>query len=81
MKFKTDIDSLSFKIKPGQKKDFIVLFNGKGSCFTRIQSPKTKNLSKLSPETHDSIPFFINKYNTNFLKVVFEGTDSLILNI
>lgn len=80
MKFKTDIDSISFKIKPGQKKDFIVLLNGKDSCFTRIQSPKTKNLSKLSPETHDSIPFFINKYNTNFLKVIFEGTDSLILN-
>ena len=80
MKFKTDIDSLSFKIKPGQKKDFIVLLNGKDSCFTRIQCMATKNLSKLSPEFHDPTPFFINNYNTNFLRVIFEGTDSLILN-
>ena len=80
MKFKTDIDSISFKIKPGQKKDFIVLLNDKDSCFTRIQCIETKNYSKLSPEIHDSVPFFVNNYNTNFLRVVFDSTDSLILN-
>ncbi|MBO0953276.1 retropepsin-like domain-containing protein [Fibrella forsythiae] len=80
MKFKTDIDSVSFKIKPGQKKDFIVLLNDKDSCLTRIQCLETRNFSKLSPEIHDSIPFFINSYNTNFLRVVFDETDSLILN-
>lgn len=80
IKFKTDIGSVSFKIKPGQQKDFIVLLNGKDSCRTRIQSMETKNFSKLFPEIHDSIPFFVNKYNTNFLPVVFNGTDSLTLN-
>ena len=68
VKFKTDIDSISFKIKPGQKKYFIVLLNDKDSCLTRIQSTETKNFSRLLPEIHDSIPFFLNKYNTNFLR-------------
>lgn len=80
VKFKTDIDSLTFKIKPGQKKDFVVLLNDKDSCVTQVQSIKTKNLSKLSPKIHDSIPFFVNNHNTNFLKVIFDSTDSLILN-
>ena len=80
VKFKTDIDSVSFKIGPGQQKDFIVLLNGKDSCFTRIQSPEMKDFSKLPVEIHDSIPFFVNKFNTNFLPVVFNNADTLILN-
>jgi hypothetical protein len=80
VKFKTDIDSISFKLKPGQQKDFIVLLNSKDACLTRIQSPETKDFSKLKPEIHNSIPFFVNQYNTNFLPVVFNGTDSLMLN-
>jgi len=80
IKFKTDIDSIVFNISPGQKKEFIVLLNGKDSCLTQISAPVLKNFSKVSPEIHDSIPFFVNKYNTNFLPVVFNGTDSLLLN-
>lgn len=80
VKFKTDIDSIIFKLGPGQQKDFIVLLNGKDSCLTRITSPEVKNFSKVSPEVHDTIPFFINKYNTNLLPIVFNGTDSLMLN-
>lgn len=45
-----------------------------------MQSIETKSLAKLSPEIHDSIPFFVNRYNTNFLNVIFDTTDSLILN-
>lgn len=78
--FKTDSDSLSFTIKPGQKKDFIVLLNDKDSCVTQVQSIETKNLAKRSPYIHDSIPFFVNQYNTNFLRVIFDRTDSLVLN-
>lgn len=80
IKFKTDIDSIVFNISPGQKKEFIVLLNGKDSCLTQITAPALKNFSKVSPEIHDSIPFFVNKYNTNFLPVVFNGNDSLLLN-
>ncbi|NMN38092.1 aspartyl protease family protein [Pedobacter sp. SG918] len=80
IKFKTDIDSIVFNISPGQKKEFIVLLNGKDSCLTQITAPVLKNFSQVSPEIHDSIPFFVNKYNTNFLPVVFNGTDSLLMN-
>jgi hypothetical protein len=80
VKFKTDVDSISFRLKPGEQKDFIVLLNGKDSCLTRIQSPQVKNFSKLQVEVHDTVPFFINRFNTNFLPVVMNGTDSLLLN-
>ncbi len=45
-----------------------------------MQSIETKNFAKRSPEIRDSIPFFVNKYNTNFLTVIFDRTDSLVLN-
>lgn len=80
IKFKTDVDSISFKIKPGQKLDFIVLLNGKDSCLTAIHSPAVKDYSKGFPEVNDTIPFFVNKYNTNFLPIVFNSADSLLLN-
>ena len=80
IKFKTDVDSIVFKIGPGEQREFIVLLNGKDSCRTQIVCPELKNYSKISPEVHDSIPFFVNKYNTNFLPVVFNNTDSLLLN-
>ncbi|SFE27000.1 aspartyl protease family protein [Spirosoma endophyticum] len=78
--FKTDSDSLIFTIKPGQRREFVVLLNDKDSCVTQIQNIETKNLAKLSPEIHDSIPFFVNKFNTNFLRVIFDRKDSLVLN-
>ncbi|MEO4006456.1 aspartyl protease family protein [Flavobacterium sp. CAU 1735] len=80
IKFKTDIDSISFKLKPGQQKDFIVLLNGKDSCYTRIQSPELKNFNRVKPEVHDTIPFAINKHNTNSIKVVLNQMDTLNLN-
>ena len=80
VKFKTDIDSITFQIKPGEKKDFVVLLNGKDSCVTRIQARISKNYNGLTPEFNDSIPFFVNKYNTNLVKVVFNKTDSLQMN-
>ncbi len=80
IKFKTNLDSISFKLKPGQHKDFIVLLNGKDTCLTRIQSPEVKNFSHLVAKIHDTIPFFVNKYNTNFFPVFFNNTDTLSMN-
>lgn len=34
--FYTDKDSISFQVKPGQHYDFIILLNGKDSCYTQI---------------------------------------------
>ena len=80
IKFKTDIDSLSFKLKPGERRDFVVLLNGKDSCYTRVQSPIMKDFSKVSPEIHDTIPLIINKENTIYVKTVLNNTDTLNLN-
>ena len=80
IKFKTDTDSISFKIKAGQTKDFIVLLNGKDSCLTRFESPQLTNFNKLKPEIHDSIPFIINKQNTMYVTAVFNKVDTLHLN-
>ncbi|WP_410220576.1 aspartyl protease family protein [Pedobacter sp.] len=80
IKFKTDIDSLNFKLKPGESKDFIVLLNGKDSCYTRIQSPERKDFSKTSPEIHDTIPLIINKENTIYVKAVLNAKDTLNFN-
>ena len=78
--FKTDIDSITFHIKPGEKQDFIVLLNGKDSCLTRIQAREGKNYNALKPQVNDSIPFFVNKFNTNLVNVVFNKTDTLTMN-
>lgn len=80
VKFVTDSDSIIFKIKPGEKKDFIVLLNGKDSCYTRIQSPERKDLSIIQPEIHDSIPLIINKQNTIYVLAVLNKVDTLQLN-
>jgi len=80
VKFVTDSDSIIFKIKPGEKKDFIVLLNGKDSCYTRIQSPERKDLSAIRPEIHDSIPLKINKQNTIYVLAVLNKVDTLQLN-
>lgn len=78
--FKTDIDSITLWVKPGEQIDFIVLLNGKDSCLTRIKSPAIKNFSNLKPELHDSIPFRLNQYNTNLIAVFFNHQDSLQMN-
>lgn len=58
VKFITDVDSISFTLKFGETKDFIVLLNGKDSCYTRISSnyPKLKTPDSRKPG-NDTIPF------------------------
>jgi hypothetical protein len=38
--FYTDMDSVSFKVKPGREYNFIILLNGKDSAFTQIKYEK-----------------------------------------
>lgn len=80
VKFKTDVDSITFRLKPGGHHDFVVLLKGKDSCLTRIQARPLQNFSNLTPEVHDSIPFFVNAYNTNLVHIVLNKTDSLVMN-
>ncbi|RYF37317.1 MAG: hypothetical protein EOO38_26495, partial [Cytophagaceae bacterium] len=36
--FYTDLDSIRLRVKPGTRTDFIILLNGKDSCYTRLAS-------------------------------------------
>lgn len=38
IKFVSDVDSMEFDLMAGQKKDFIILLNGKEECWTRIDA-------------------------------------------
>ncbi len=80
VRFVTDVDSIAFRIAPGQHRDLIVLLNGKDSCLTRIEAPELKDLSRSTTVVHDTIPFLLNAYNTNSVPIVLNGTDSLLLN-
>jgi hypothetical protein len=69
-RFITDIDSIQFVLKPGETRDFIVLLNGKDSCYTRVQSPTLKNYVSIRPSTHDTIPFELTDYDNLKIKAV-----------
>lgn len=79
VKFITDIDSISFAMKYGEIKDFIILLNGKDSCYTQIAAnyPKLKTPKK-PKQGNDTIPFTL-KDN----RIYFKGkiNDSELLNI
>src|SRR5437868_6014117 len=48
--FYTNIDSIKVKVKPGTRYNFVILFNGKDSCFTQIASavpPEDETLRKV----------------------------------
>lgn len=78
--FYTDIDSAKFRIKMGEKHDFVVLLNGKDSCFTQIRHelPMQKYL-KIFPATHDTIPFEMTRHNNINIKTVLNQKDTLRL--
>lgn len=78
--FCTDIDTLKTTLKPGQKFDFIVLLNGKDSCFTRLESPATvTRYQRQRPATHDTIPFELTEFNNLKIKACLNHTDTLYL--
>jgi hypothetical protein len=53
--FRTDIDSISFDVQPGQHYDFEVVLNGKRCCLTRISTRREVVASE------DVIPFTLGK--------------------
>ncbi len=77
--FYTDIDTVIVTVAPGQWFDFVVLLNGKDSCFTRIASPALKDYSGIWPEIHDTIPFVLTAYNNIVLKVLLDNKDTVDL--
>ena len=86
--FYTDIDSITVNMQPGHSYDFIILLNGKDSCFTRLvwQSPiKNSGYKKNCRNciiTSDTIPFTLAEddrihirgkiNNSQYLDLVFD---------
>lgn len=79
--FYTDIDSIRVKVKPGTKFNFVVLLNGKDSCFTQIASAiRPENEKQNATVTHDTIPFTITEFNTIKVQTIINSTDTLNLH-
>lgn len=79
IKIVTDSDSLEVNLKPGKPYDFVVLLNGKDSCYTRFVSPELKNYSGVKPAQHDTIPFVLTKDNNLEVQAVLNQKDSVKL--
>ena len=79
--FYTDIDSISIILKPGTSVDFIILLNGKDSCYTRISSAIPASVKTTGPKnTHDTIPFILTAYNSIAVKATINNRDTVNLH-
>lgn len=79
--FYTDIDSIKVKVKPGTRFNFMVLLNGKDSCYTQIASaipPESRLKSRVTK--NDTIPFSLTSYNAIKVKAVINNIDTLNLH-
>jgi hypothetical protein len=75
--FYTDIDSIRVKVKPGTRFNFVILYNGKDSCYTQIASAIPPDEGKNEVVKNDTIPFTITKYNAIAIKVIINDTDTI----
>ena len=59
--FRTDVDSISFQVRPGQSYDFVVLLDGKHRCRSRISTMRETCRKDGDPNApaEDAIPFTI----------------------
>jgi hypothetical protein len=78
--FYTDIDSIRIKLQPGQKVDFIILFNNTDSCYTEIASFLPEKPKSKRPETHDTIPFTLTANSAIHVKSTINDTATLDLH-
>lgn len=85
--FYSDIDSISFTVKPNRKYDFVILLNGKKKAYTQINTDSTQNPS-LDPklfykriintnQATDTIPFTLGIDNRIHLKGKVNNSDTL----
>jgi hypothetical protein len=77
--FYSDIDSISFEIKPAEYYDFVILLNEKDSCFHRIKSgisPLSINSKNTNPDT---IPFILTEFNNIYIQAILNQIDTVKL--
>lgn len=79
--FYTDIDSIRVKVKPGTRYNFVILLNGKDSCYTQIASAiPPPNEQQVNLNKNDTIPFKLTAYSAIAVKAVMNDTDTLNLH-
>ena len=80
IKYYTDIDSFKVEIAPGEKHDFLVILNGKDSCWQQIScAPTITKYRDLQPATHDTIPFELTAKNNLKFQVLLNEKDTINL--
>lgn len=77
--FYTDIDSIRVKVRPGTRYNFIILLNGKDTCYTQIASAIAPP-GAITTARHDTIPFTLSPYNAIQVKAVANDTATLNLH-
>ncbi len=77
--FYTDLDSIKFKVKPGQYYDFIILLKGKDTCYTRIES--ILPVAQFSSKKDDTIPFMLSKEKAIVVNALVNGSDSITIHL
>ena len=77
---RTDQDSIRLSLAPGESQDFLVLLNGKDTCWNRFVNklPNTQFRDQ-SPVTHDTIPFELTPFNNVKMKTRVDGKEELDL--
>jgi Aspartyl protease len=66
--FITNMDSISFDVKKGIDYDFIILLNGKDSCYTRVKTLKTyRTPCQNCVISQDTIPFTLGRDNRMYI--------------
>lgn len=80
----TDIDSISFIVKPGDTYNFAVLLNNKDTCYQKITSDNpNKVIYTKSPKgktfTNDTIPFVLGANNAIHINGKLNNSDTLDL--
>ncbi|NHA07480.1 hypothetical protein G7092_27015 [Mucilaginibacter sp. HC2] len=79
--FYTDIDSIRVKVKPGTQFNFVIVLNGKDSCYTQIASAiPPENNSENNMARHDSISFTLVGNDVICVKTIVNNTDTLNLH-
>ncbi len=78
--FYTDVDSIRVKVKPGTRFNFVILLNGKDSCFTQIASAIPPEEKNKNVDTHDTIPFVLTASNIIHVKAIMNDTATLNLH-
>jgi hypothetical protein len=78
--FYTDIDSIRVKVKPGTRYNFVIVLNGKDSCYTQIASAIAPEEQAKYRKDPDTIPFTLTAYNAIHVKALINALDTLNLH-